>query len=760
MARTQGTVKTPANIEPQIGSPLDARMRVSLKSDLTAEGSFPYPWVGMKCYVTEEDKEYQLKDTPPTSLSNWEEVPSAQTMAEVVSTVNSVKSMITAHDSIANYTLRLADRIDQLERLSSDAIPLHRSYPSLVFSEGVVKQDILPIHEVSQFCREFTLRYSADFTGTQAPETIKINNKVVPFVVDIGTNSPNADVKVIDVKATYDTNSNIISISVYKDDVLVETQAIEDTFVLTVEVGSEGATPVFVSLDATYMKMKYADVALDYPYPVLELRNGTVVYREDNTGVYASGASAGMANTLGGMFDLKACYQIGNTNTKMGYTFVVHHNLQYDSPYAGVEYVYMANWLWLNECTALSWCFTTVSYDSALAIYRSTIRTLDFSKIRFKKLTGMGYGNVFYGTNCDFIADDIMKVIGEEHEGTYTGAWQVSFPTRYVSTSFADFPFDKLVAKNATFGFKYSDNIVSLGDLSNWQLKDVGISGMFSGLWMLEYVGDLSKWDFSNSSSKLGNLFKGCFYLHDIGYMGDWDTSKVDAMGWTFESCNQIGDGDFEGLENWDTSSCKNFRGTFSYLYEEASFNVQTGRAARFFRELGIAYPPPIIKKRTDLSFVDNWDMSKAEKLEAFFANNPYLTDVGDLRKWDLASATITTQNKSSGFGMFNFLLNCSALETLKMPSIPRGTDVDDFVKGCTSLANIELNELNVAAISFEDCPLTKQSVLNLINAATAEVAITLNETVYDAYASDSDVVAAIASKASSNITVSLVRAE
>ena len=93
------------------------------------------------------------------------------------------------------------------------------------------------------------------------------------------------------------------------------------------------------------------------------------------------------------------------------------------------------------------------------------------------------------------------------------------------------------------------------------------------------------------------------------------------------------------------------------------------------------------------------------------------------------------------------------------MPSIPRGTDVDDFVKGCTSLANVELNALNVAAISFEDCPLTKQSVLNLINAATDDVDITLKQTVYDAVASDSDVTTAIATKASGNITVQLVRA-
>ena len=71
MARTKGTVKTPANIEPEIGSPLDARQRVATLADLTASGSFPYPWVGMIVYCSENGKTYQLTNADTTEMTSW-----------------------------------------------------------------------------------------------------------------------------------------------------------------------------------------------------------------------------------------------------------------------------------------------------------------------------------------------------------------------------------------------------------------------------------------------------------------------------------------------------------------------------------------------------------------------------------------------------------------------------------------------------------------------------------------------------------------
>ena len=74
MARQQGTYKLASNIEPRAAAPLDAREKVALKNDLTATGTFPYPYEGMEVYVVEEKKKYVLIGNDPTVSENWQEV--------------------------------------------------------------------------------------------------------------------------------------------------------------------------------------------------------------------------------------------------------------------------------------------------------------------------------------------------------------------------------------------------------------------------------------------------------------------------------------------------------------------------------------------------------------------------------------------------------------------------------------------------------------------------------------------------------------
>ena len=74
MARVKGTANFSGTIEPLAGGALDAREVVQTKADLTASGSFPYPYIGMETYVVAENKKYRLVGADPTVLSNWEEV--------------------------------------------------------------------------------------------------------------------------------------------------------------------------------------------------------------------------------------------------------------------------------------------------------------------------------------------------------------------------------------------------------------------------------------------------------------------------------------------------------------------------------------------------------------------------------------------------------------------------------------------------------------------------------------------------------------
>lgn len=74
MARTKGSYSLSANIEINAAAPLDARERVATLADLTAEGSFPYHYVGMETYVVETGKKYRLVGSNPTISANWQEI--------------------------------------------------------------------------------------------------------------------------------------------------------------------------------------------------------------------------------------------------------------------------------------------------------------------------------------------------------------------------------------------------------------------------------------------------------------------------------------------------------------------------------------------------------------------------------------------------------------------------------------------------------------------------------------------------------------
>ena len=74
MARTKGSYSLSANIEINAAAPLDARERVATLADLTAEGSFPYHYVGMETYVVATGKKYRLTGSDPTVSANWVEI--------------------------------------------------------------------------------------------------------------------------------------------------------------------------------------------------------------------------------------------------------------------------------------------------------------------------------------------------------------------------------------------------------------------------------------------------------------------------------------------------------------------------------------------------------------------------------------------------------------------------------------------------------------------------------------------------------------
>lgn len=74
MSRQPGLNSFAGTLEVLAGGPLDARTVVTAKSDLTTNGTFTYPYIGMIVSVENEGKAYILKNIDYTNIENWKEI--------------------------------------------------------------------------------------------------------------------------------------------------------------------------------------------------------------------------------------------------------------------------------------------------------------------------------------------------------------------------------------------------------------------------------------------------------------------------------------------------------------------------------------------------------------------------------------------------------------------------------------------------------------------------------------------------------------
>lgn len=71
MPRQTGTLKLSGNIEPLADAPLDARSVVPALADLTAAGTFPYHYRGMRVSVAATGQVFVLAGDDPTQTAAW-----------------------------------------------------------------------------------------------------------------------------------------------------------------------------------------------------------------------------------------------------------------------------------------------------------------------------------------------------------------------------------------------------------------------------------------------------------------------------------------------------------------------------------------------------------------------------------------------------------------------------------------------------------------------------------------------------------------
>jgi hypothetical protein len=103
-------------------------------------------------------------------------------------------------------------------------------------------------------------------------------------------------------------------------------------------------------------------------------------------------------------------------------------------------------------------------------------------------------------------------------------------------------------------------------------------------------------------------------------------------------------------------------------------------------------------------------------------------------------------------YGMFH---GCFALSSIPMLDTSKVTNMGDMFRNCYSLVNANLKNVKLAYDLSPATLLTKDSLLYLINneAATSAITIKLASYAYDRWATDPDIVAALANHP--NISIS-----
>ena len=751
----------PLNLDFEMGvaKPIDSRL-VMTKAQMLAANDATMPQV-YGCWCTEDGKPYiyNKNNTVDSQLGRFRQAPDAQDLVDI--------SLQNA--AFSQYSSAFADIYAKLDNIEKTL----KATKDVYIETGVeVASDFqyvfLPDHEKSYFCNETTLEFKATYSQT-GTESIVVNGQTIALQTEHEAN--------VEVTENIHIINEFNVVNVYEGSTLIYTLP-NDTFILTFGiVGTNLTSGVITQIERNYEYYDYLNIkiASKNGYAISEKYDGTIEYWNRRV-VRGGGPKYTDCQHSFSAHHTRAVYTTGNISGSLYYFFCTAWNdSYYNETQAGrpvdytvdreglIEYIYCSGWDFSNT-TDIKQPFWFTGNTQVSNLYKQNREYIE-NHLKKVDLSNVKFGDAM--SSSDAVPQvSIVSLANNKSVGNLTllGNYVKKYP------------------KYSRLRFDGNYSLETLGDLSDWDVTNIiQFNEMLSYDMNLAFIGDIGKWKIghndSTSATAIKNMFRICCKLKGISSaLSDWNTSKCTAMNGIFQGALCIGDNTLASLWKWDVSNVTNFGEMFAYLtpvltngwvaeryapdnikhwgtlcneYQDA--NTTEARKEEIEWELAEFHKSIIVEKRTDLSFVEKWDMSKATQTRDMFAYNPYLVNVGDLRNWQLNPSNTWTELGASG--MFAY---CTSLETLKLPSFPNGVNVDKIVKGCTSLANVELNALNVDAISFIDCPLTKQSVLNLINAATTDVTITLKSDIYSNMIADSDVQSAIAAKGGDNITVTL----
>ena len=179
-------------------------------------------------------------------------------------------------------------------------------------------------------------------------------------------------------------------------------------------------------------------------------------------------------------------------------------------------------------------------------------------------------------------------------------------------------------------------------------------------------------------------------------------------------------------LPKIDTSSVTSMSNMFNYCYSLTAIpQLDTSRVTSMSYMFNCCY---------SLTTIPQLDTSRVTDMSYMFYNCPSLTAIPQL----------DTSGVTSMSYMFNY---CYSLTTIPQLDTSRVTDMSNMFYNCYSLTTANLKNVKLAYQLNSSALLSKDSLLYLINneAATSAITIKLASYAYDRWATDTDIVAALA---------------
>jgi surface protein len=242
-------------------------------------------------------------------------------------------------------------------------------------------------------------------------------------------------------------------------------------------------------------------------------------------------------------------------------------------------------------------------------------------------------------------------------------------------------------------------------------------------------------------------------YRNRIVYLPKIDTSNVTTMNQMFYECYAL-----KAIPQLDTSKVTNMSSMFGYCYSLSSIpQLDTSKVTNMYEMFYDCYA---------LKAIPQLDTSKVTNMNKMFCDcyalkaipqldTSKVTNMSSMFNACTSLSSIPQLNTSNVQDMSKMFYFCTSLSSIPQLDTSKVTSIGNMFYYCYPLTHVNLKNVKLAYQLNNAALLSKDSLLYLINneAATAAITIKLATYAYDRWATDPDIVAALANHP--NISIS-----